>query len=865
MSGILPADWDSLLLAHLHRACDGALTLDDQASRAARYASAALQRQVDPTEIEAMESNLRDLGILAEIPPLPSSQARLLNEEAGQHGMLSVCHPVSGEATEISRPEADPDLVCEVIHEIVKDRDTAKERFFAVWRLLPERLERKFGVPLMRLPLNPMVRDHAVGSHADIAAGMLASRGSDHGCACLSFSLGPVQSFIEASRSVRDLWSGSAILSWLSFRALLPVVDTFGPTALIYPSLRGNPLMDEWLRKTLGIDIGTVPDRHRRITPSLPNRFIAMIPRGPEGATAFTLAAACEEAVRDAWSTLAESVRNGLDRQLKPLCADWDRLWESQISDFFDIRTSAVPDRDVSDELLARLIGGGSFEEVWPDAAAIRSLADSLSPENSPSSSGKAAGGWQARMEYSARLMDGVRTVRHVPTASASCDDSGRVPAKCSLFGSWEQMGPPEFRESNRFWQQACELVNLDGVRIRSGERLCAISLARRFAGPALLGRELGRGTDSMRFPDTATVAAGDWLPRAGIDPDRVRAEHRTWNGRWLHDARERDTPIPPAEVDSWIRGAKREHGEPSAYYAILMMDGDDIGSWLSGEGDRTPRMREVLHPDLVSHYRETGGSTAESALEARRPVGPGLHASISAALGDFASGPAEQCVADHDGTLIYSGGDDLLALLPIASAVRCADSLREAFQGGSRRSLGGMGRRATLSAGIALVHHLEDLRFALQAAREAERQAKEAGKDLICLKVVRRSGEHATAALPWPLAGWFADLTSLFANGATDRWAYRLRAELPVLSGVGMPEEMVLAEIRRLGDRIEDRVWSERAGDRSPGDLIAGWWRDYWKLLSAREGREVRLDDALRDFVTLCQGASFVARGRDG
>ena len=329
MSAIPYADWDSLLLAHLHCACDCALAPDDQASRAARYASVALKKNVDRTEIEEMESNLRDLGILDEIPPLPSSQSQFPRVQERHHRKLTVCHPVSGEVTEVSCPEVDPDLVCEVIQEIVNDRHDAKQRFFAVWRLLPERLERKFGVPLMRLPLNPMVRDHAVGSHADIAAGTLASRRSDHGCAYLSFSLGPVQSFIEAARSVRDLWTGSAILSWFSFRALLPVVDKFGPTALIYPSLRGNPLMDVWLRDKLDIDSGTLSDGHVRIDPSLPNRFIAMIPRGPEGATAFTLAVECEEAVRDAWSTLAESVRKGLDRQLGRLYSEWDRLWKS--------------------------------------------------------------------------------------------------------------------------------------------------------------------------------------------------------------------------------------------------------------------------------------------------------------------------------------------------------------------------------------------------------------------------------------------------------------------------------------------------------------------------------------------------------
>ena len=46
------------------------------------------------------------------------------------------------------------------------------------------------------------------------------------------------RSFIESARSVRDLWSGSMILSWLTFQAMLPVVEQLGPTAVIYPLLR---------------------------------------------------------------------------------------------------------------------------------------------------------------------------------------------------------------------------------------------------------------------------------------------------------------------------------------------------------------------------------------------------------------------------------------------------------------------------------------------------------------------------------------------------------------------------------------------------------------------------------------------------
>ena len=48
--------------------------------------------------------------------------------------------------------------------------------------------------------------------------------------------------------------------------------------------------------------------------------------------------------------------------------------------------------------------------------------------------------------------------------------------------------------------------------------------------------------------------------------------------------------------------------------------------------------------------------------------------------LGNFASSIAPSIVADHGGTLIYSGGDDVLALLPMATAVRCARELEKTF-----------------------------------------------------------------------------------------------------------------------------------------------------------------------------------------
>ena len=320
------------------------------------------------------------------------------------------------------------------------------------------------------------------------------------------------------------------------------------------------------------------------------------------------------------------------------------------------------------------------------------------------------------------------------------------------------------------------------------------------------------------------------------------------------------------------------------AYYAVLAMDGDEMGRWLRGEN--SPQVHQVLHPDLQQYFARLS-DTAES-LAARRPVGPALHAAISEALTNFALHVVPRIVEKHWGTLIYSGGDDVLALLPAGTALACAHELRLAFcghpqiNGGARsgyyrvdgRDLLMMGTKATASAGLALVHYKEDLRSALSAAREAEKAAKTAERDILQVRACRRSGEHAAALCPWDYVGEVQGWVEAFSAGATDRWAYHLRAELPTLTALDY--EAVLAEIRRQLGRTEQAtpyrlrpddmaaafdayrraMLAEHRRPRDPGFL-----RRY----TTREEQDRQLAaTALEGFVTLCQTASFLARGRE-
>jgi CRISPR-associated protein Cmr2 len=82
----------------------------------------------------------------------------------------------------------------------------------------------------------------------------------------------------------------------------------------------------------------------------------------------------------------------------------------------------------------------------------------------------------------------------------------------------------------------------------------------------------------------------------------------------------------------------------PSKYFAVLKMDGDRMGAFFAG-------------------------STEECAQE------------LSQRLSQFAYEQAPALVERHAGRLVYTGGDDAMALLPLLEVLPCARDLQEAFK----------------------------------------------------------------------------------------------------------------------------------------------------------------------------------------
>ncbi len=814
-----------LLTVFLHDPPDKALDIRGHEQRARRYLSVVLSEDIGRQEAKTQAQLPDQLAAISERIPMPTPGAdysRAIGPREG--GRFTIAHPLSAATRELNAGVVDEGRLIEVLKNLLRNADTLEKRFLTLWRHLPEDVAKAFNEDWRHLPADTRLPDHTLWHHLDITTGIAAALYEPNaGRGFLSFSLGPVQSFIAAARSLRDLWSGSYLLSWLAFEAMKPILEEYGPAAFVFPSLRGNALLDLWLNKKKGVNKS---EPAPGAVTGLPNRFLALVPYGRDGEISRKIGERCEQAARTAWTGLAENVRSFLSEQLGDAFPGWDERWSEQIVTLPEISWIAVPERALSDAECASLVGK-NFEAAWPESAAIRAMAEAIPLEDRPRYPQDQAGRWQAQIETVARIAEAARLCRPVPVMPPR---AGGHPLKCTILGSFDQMGPADLAESGQFWQQMTSF-NKEGVRVREGERLCAISLVKRFAAPFL--QDVLRAD---RFADTATLAARIWLNRANINP----AEFPNWNGQWLHGEHALEDDVDQKKIRQRVAEARNTDinlPEPPSYYAILLADGDNMGDWLAGR--KTPKLREVMHPKLRCYYEKLGDA-GKAGLDAHRPVGPALHAAISAALHHFATIRVPEIVKAADGALVYAGGDDVLALVPVETALTCAIALREAFSEDAC-----MGIKASLSMGIAVVHYKEDLRAALDAARNAEKMAKAKGRNRLALRIMRRSGEHADSTMPWEMVGQLDALRQAFLRDS-DRWAYRLRAEAPTLDG--LPSTAIEAEFRRLLLRAEiSPETKERA----------------CALFRACKAGDT--GGALAETVAiLAQSASFLARGHD-
>jgi len=572
------------------------------------------------------------------------------------------------------------------------------------------------------------------------------------------FALSPVQEFIAASRSLRDLWASSLIVSKLVDAVVAHICR---PNCfLIFPQ-RANQHESS---------ANDRPD-----IASTPHRILAVVPGD------FDLEE-LRQTIQSTWHGWAEKVHAVIDGFIGTSYPEWDVNWRSQVESFWEVRAVAIPmsTDKISDDNIARLMGGMFFSDRFTELQLLRHALRHLKQDCWTS-----VGRWQALTLLANRMLSMSHSVRSPQRFQKVVEPTigAKTPTKCQMFGTFEVIGPADHMKSGSYWAELSEKL---GHRLKAGQKYSAIGMIKR-----LLPKEAG--WRMPRFDDSAKQAASLWLNLANPSaPGQTIADSLSeidadWDGRWLHVPQWRKSEgAEPKHFQSFRKVVDEgisEYSAPPTYYAVLIIDGDNCHRRLAGKSLPTLYDQEAFREFLVDEEAHPWlASVWPSVLACRRPLTPAYHIEISEKQSRFGVDVIPSVITTHKGQLIYSGGDECLALLPVEEVFEAALAIRKAYSQDDY-----FGRQGSLSAGIAVAHYKSDLRAVLDDARTAIERAKHRGKDLCEVIRTMGSGECTTAALPWSFASNFSSLVAAFRkqdsqSKASDRWLRNLEQQWPTL-----------------------------------------------------------------------------------
>lgn len=739
-----------------------------------------------------------------------------------------------------------------------------RKTYLAYWRFGPDLSEEndngKLGVLWKLLPADTRIPDHSIWDHLDLTSAFAGAFAADPKgeVALLALSIGPVQSFIAAARKMDDLWAGSHLLSRLSWEAMRPVCESLGPDAILFPRLRGIPRVDLWLRDRMDLPdelfegcewMRGATDANPLFSAALPNRFVAVVP----ASQAQQIAGQVAQAVR-AW--LRETGEDAVSRLLEVAGLDVETTtpyeqMKDQLEGFPEVHWAAVP--------FSLIHPRNTAKQTDMDVTA---LSDAMAPFFGVEP-GKTCGfldtpAWQALQKDIAwgdnttlfapnpgvlypAVYDLAERVMAAAKATRTFDQTEQKGWRCSLAGEAEwlttdrkQLATPPGSRTDTLWTR---VAAKKPAWAKKGEHLGALPAIKRL-WPTIFAEEVkqatGEGMDRF-VVSTHTMALAHqldrWLEQGaptvnGLDTSKAesvalpRKLMRHKNKAALDQAK----CIPglleaarDADDDEAYERAKRQVRQTLAqgdagkdeikletYYALLMMDGDHMGAILSGDGKNAISYRDSFHPQVQKGFDD---HAAKQALirkygVQKRPISPNRHLAISGALNDFSQTVVRHVVEEeHLGRVIYAGGDDVLAMLPVADLLPAMQRLRHVYSGtvpedervdwSELRGRGKlvcksgfawlnghlmrmMGRNATASCGAVVAHHQAPLGAVMRELRAAEKRAKhEGGRDAFSITVIKRSGGALRLTEKWgkPVA-LLGDLIAFLAAPGTSRRA---------------------------------------------------------------------------------------------
>ncbi len=738
--------------------------------------------------------------------------------------------------------------------------------YWLLWRRYLPDVQKKLINETIRkiwpfLPAETRIPDHSLWNHLKVTATLSACVVEQENVkkekwidvAFLLFSIGPVQSFIGMARKTVDHWMGSFLLSYLNFTAMQAVFEEIGPDSIIFPELYNQPFVDAYLSHKFQQEFEDVrPENAHLLTPSLPNRFLAIIPTG----LAKELVIKAEQAVKTEWGNIWKAGKSYFEEKIGIKSTKyWEHLWQRQCTDYFEIYWLVLPWKKSFTEQR-------DFYQEWVSAESPANFTDQ---ENRSKILEKIESFYELKLfehpsnlalaypliyELAEHLFGARKNWRYYQPSA----QKGEPSFKCHLCGEREVLhveepkipgyfdqfsevvshrvegqkfyrGKDGWRQIQDFWQGTIrkKIETHPEAKIqkffKEGERLCAVCATKRVAEFYFQEKfaQLDFKISSLDFayPSTAEMAGLSFkkeiIEKVGDQPEvlnnflstlKHEPEHyQTYaiprlmsaakgkpslqkfakidTGYLINLLKEstKDEISDELDQDTEIRKPLRKALEDilrttgvkrtklASYYCYLAMDGDKMGAWVSGKF--LPSFEKVIHPDVVEKIKSSSDDKAQKIaqiLGQQRQITPSIHSMLSRVQNEFATQIARRVVEEENwGKLVYSGGDDVLAMAPVANGLELAHQLRLAFSGYNDRIGNGdgwwedghnlqmrFGSEAKASVGLVIAHHTTPMRWVISKAQAMEKEAKHFGRDALGLALLKRSGEEVHTVVPF-------------------------------------------------------------------------------------------------------------------
>jgi CRISPR-associated protein Cmr2 len=618
----------------------------------------------------------------------------------------------------------------------------------------------------------------------------------------LVFSIGPVQGFIAQSRRTADGWVGSYLLSYLVCKAALvlerdgKVVEPYLQNIALYKALMNdskNPV-------TKGDDLTIA---------GLPNNVLVQLNNGVDP---FDAGNQASKVVKKAWEDLAAAILDALD----------DVKQNQTIKDAWARQTSSL------------------WETYWA---------------------------WGENSTKAFRALAARKGLRNFPVIEEQGDRCTLCAEREALWDGEQRCNEKTARDATvRFWREFADTQKPEGLIKSDGkERLCAPCLIKRLI-PWVKNekneiRKLWGTSGDVVFPSTSTMATV--LTKA----DLVRLAYREDGDVALREAMKeyvtllrRDVGVDARPADpsdafvAWkgalasLTGDAQKNAE-----CFIRLDGDwllfgeavknDLGIGSDVHRDKKDKIDKVdaAYHHLIAAMGKAGVQSlpiywALLTMDGDR-MGklkenfPDDGLEISQQINEVAQG-VRPIVKKWNGRLVYAGGDDVLALFPVETALEAAEELRQTFakkfstwfekkqDRKSKLEKAGV-EPPTLSGSIIYAHHQAPLGALIHRGHVllSEWAKGRAGRNALAVEVRNRGGATLTFAARWKdeknrdlKTRIDAVVNLLKAKGVASRFLYSLRenAELLGESGPIAAEEQrekyvaSLAEKTRLADATD-------------------------------------------------------------